>query len=157
MAPGRLHGLHELTIQPESAAQGPGHSTPRKWQPSSQKPSSITRPTDSHGVSTLHLRLLPATPHPLGKLLPLPPDIHEPGPGLEHFERVADIIPAHLPTSIQEPFLALPLDLAGPHPPLDRPERRGAERQPEADHRRGDDGLDGYVEGKRDGRRAAAG
>ena len=105
--------------------------------------------------STLYLALLPTPPHPLRKLPLLLPDIHKARPRLEHLERVAHVVPADLAVRVGEAVLALALDLAGPHAPLDRAQRRRAEREAEADDGRRDEGLDGYVE--REGGRGGGG
>ena len=99
--------------------------------------------TSGFGISCEMRPLLASPiPHPVRKLPPLLPDVHKAGSGLEGPEGVADIALADLPACVQEPFISLPLDLAGPHPPLDRLEGRGPQDEAEADDGGRDDGLD---------------
>ena len=93
--------------------------------------------------------LFPALLDPLGKLGPLPSNINETRPGLEHLEGVADVVAVDLAVGAGESGGAFALNLARPHAPLDRPQRRRSEDQTQARDEQRDDGLDGDVERER--------
>ncbi len=59
---------------------------------------------------------------PLGKLLPLLPDVDEAWSTLQEPERVPPIVLVHFSVGVHESLLALALDLAGPDAPLDGPQ-----------------------------------
>lgn len=100
-------------------------------------------PCSTHFSSALASR-----PHPLRELTPLTPDIHEPRPRLQYAERVTNEILLHLATAPEEALLALALDLARPHPPLDRPQLRGVCHEPQQRHDEARDRLDRDIDGE---------
>lgn len=93
-----------------------------------------------------HLNLSSALspgPHPLSKLLPLRPNIHKPGPRLQHTERIPHkVFIDLLATTLHKTRGTLSLDLACPHAPLDGSQLRGVGHQAQDGQEKAEDGLD---------------
>lgn len=79
---------------------------------------------------------------PLRKIFPLLPDVYKAWPRLEEPVRVSHIVLVAL-------LVALALDLARPLAPLDRPQVRRPQHQPQADYQQRRHRLDGDVDGER--------
>ena len=100
---------------------------------------------DSTTISPLAFGCHVSSSHPLSKLLPLSPNIHEAWSALQHLEGISHVIFIHLPWAITEALLALPLNFSSPHAPLYRSQFRSSQHQTQADHQRRDNCLNWNV------------